>query len=273
MTRHWFDVLSQGVAGRVSRRTAFRSAAALAASATATGAGTHAAAHQATPAATPVSQADGEAPSFLFTQTFTSGTWAPKSGDPDTYTLTLSGGPDQTIYFSDRPERIVGTMPMQDFLDGLGFTPENPPNAALVTQTDEGQDVLVIELMNPEWDESTATLTYDARVLEDYQEQGLQYLAEQQDDYEMAESFASASVFIDDCADEGVFCLTPAGMVACESFNGFTAGFCWHKWLLRCLPCGDITQRCNEMFPDTCHGKCVGWTNQEMMDNCIAPPG
>jgi hypothetical protein len=214
----------------------------------------------------------GEVVSFLFTQSFTSGTWAPKAGEDGVYVLTLTGGPDQTIYFSDRPERIVGTVPMQQFLDGLGFTPDNPPNAALVAQTDDGEDVLVIELLNPVWDEGSATLTYRrARVLEDYREDGLQYSAEQQDDYDMADSSASASLFIDDCPDEWVFCLSPAGMVACESFNGFSTGFCWHTWHLDCEPCADITQRCNELYPGTCHGECVGWSNQEMMNNCTPP--
>ena len=37
----------------------------------------------------------------------------------------------QTIAFSDRPERIVVQAPMQQFLDGLGFSVENPPNAAI----------------------------------------------------------------------------------------------------------------------------------------------
>ena len=39
-----------------------------------------------------------------------------------------------TIYFSDRPERIFGDLPTQEFLDTLGFTPDFPPNAALITQ-------------------------------------------------------------------------------------------------------------------------------------------
>lgn len=92
----------------------------------------------------------------------------PKAGENGVYTLTLTDTPDQTVYFSDRPARVVGVAPLQQFLDGLGFSPQNQPNAALVAQTAIGEDVLVIELLNPRNDEAAHTLTYDARVLENY---------------------------------------------------------------------------------------------------------
>ncbi|MEZ4507826.1 MAG: hypothetical protein R2848_18695 [Thermomicrobiales bacterium] len=49
-------------------------------------------------------------------------------------------------------------MPTDRFLEGLGFTPVNPPNAAAVVRTPEGErDVLVVELFNPVY-----TREYDA---------------------------------------------------------------------------------------------------------------
>ena len=49
--------------------------------------------------------------------------------------ISEEGVSPQTIAFSDRPERVVGQEPMQKSLDGLGFSPENPPNAAIeITQ-------------------------------------------------------------------------------------------------------------------------------------------
>jgi hypothetical protein len=112
----------------------------------------------------PSADAAGTDPEFLFTQTFDSGTWAPKDEAAGTYTLTLTGAAAQTTYFSDRPERVVGLAPTQQFLDGLGFTPANPPNAALVTQTAGGEsDILVLELIDPVYDANAGTLTYEAR--------------------------------------------------------------------------------------------------------------
>ena len=110
----------------------------------ATGLGT-AHAQDATPGATPAvdpnnphpsADTAGAHPEFLFVQPFDSGAWSPTSGADATYTLTLTGAAAQTVYFSDRPERIVGLAPTQRFLDGLGFTPNNPPNAALVATPD-----------------------------------------------------------------------------------------------------------------------------------------
>jgi hypothetical protein len=60
---------------------------------------------------------------MLFVQTFASGSLLPKEGEEGTFILTLNGGYGRTIGFSDRPERIVGSVPTQQFLDGLGFTP------------------------------------------------------------------------------------------------------------------------------------------------------
>ncbi len=48
---------------------------------------------------------------MLFVQSFQSGSIAPVDGAEGRYTVTLEQGLGQTIYFSDRPERIVGTEP------------------------------------------------------------------------------------------------------------------------------------------------------------------
>ena len=57
-------------------------------------------------------------------------------------------GLGQTLYFSDRPDRIVGTSPTSQFLQALGFTPDDPPNAALVLENASGEtDIAVVELI------------------------------------------------------------------------------------------------------------------------------
>ena len=156
-----FDTLTRLLANRTSRRTTFAAAAAAALTPVIAGA------QDATPVAveaSPVPVLDDDFPVFLFVQTFTQGSWQP-GGEDGLYTLTLSGVSSGTIAFSDRPERIVTLVPMQTFLNGLGFTPSNPPNAALVIGTDDGASVVILELTAPVYDADTATLTYITKIL------------------------------------------------------------------------------------------------------------
>ncbi len=89
---------------------------------------------------------------YLFVQSFQSGSITPTEGQDGTYTLTLEHGLGQTIYFADRPSRDVGAVPTPEFLDGLGFPEDNPPNAALVVETAPGEtDIAVVELFNPNY--------------------------------------------------------------------------------------------------------------------------
>ena len=185
-----FDSLVQLFAARRSRRTAlkggFAGASALAIRGL-TELAPPAGAQDATPEASP--ETDAPHPSFLFVQLAEGGTWMPKPGEDGVFLLTLAGVSSQSIYFSDRPERIVGTVPTEKFLDQLGFTPLNPPNAAVVVQTPEGtRDVLVIELFDPVYTQDFAdgagdVLTYEARLLEAYEGDGLTpWVGEMDDD-------------------------------------------------------------------------------------------
>lgn len=258
-----FDGLSRTIAGRLSRRAALGGGAALA-GATLTATGLRGlAAQDATPAAlgaTPEA-GDAERTEFLFVQVFDGGSLAPKLDEPGVYTLTLTGATDQTVYFSDRPERIVGIAPMARFLDALGFTPDNPPNAALVAQTDAGEDIVVVELFNPVYRQGFgegggATLVYDVRILADYQEGGLAHLAARQVDDQFAETFGAASLFIDDCKDSTVICQRDG--ITQGQFGPM--GFCWHFGDICCKPCGnsDIGHweaQCNATFA-SCEGRC-----------------
>jgi hypothetical protein len=199
-------------------------------------------------------------PEFLFVQTFVGGTWAPKQ-EEGTYALTLSGAAANTVFFSDRPERIVGLTPTQDLLDTLGFTPTNPPNAALVAQTDTGeQDILVIELLNPAWD-GNGTLTYDARVLADYGDPGLAHLSRQQAGHSLPETFAAGSLFIDDCPDITMHCLeidvTPNVMAGDTVVHQ-----CYDATYGTCLMCQDPGTICMDVFPDQCMKEGYDYVNQ-----------
>ena len=147
----------------------------------------------------PPPEAVGPAEQLLFVQTFESGAWAAKAGEQDVFELTLTGGGDQTLYFANRPNRDVGTFPTQQLMSLLSFAPEDPPNAAVVAQTADGEDVLVVELLNPRMD-AAGTLTYDAQLLAEYQGDALARLAAQQANQELPESFGPVSLFIDLCA-------------------------------------------------------------------------
>jgi hypothetical protein len=259
-----FDAISRLFANRRTRRAALKggsaslAAAALIPFAARAQDGTPQTATPAVDPNDPHSRADAAKPDpeFLFVQPFNSGTWAAKEGEEGTYTLTLTGAAANTVYFSDRPERIVGLSPTQQFLDGLGFTPANPPNAALVTGSNDEQDILVIELLNPAWD-GNGTLTYDARVLADYGEYGLAHLARQQTDYEMAESFSEGSLFIDDCSNGDGMCYQIVDGNQ-QNIGSVSIGECYDWRKATCEPCtSDGTSQyygklCAQAYPDSC---------------------
>jgi hypothetical protein len=232
---------------RLSRRAALtQGGAGLAASALAAAGFAHTArAQDATPEVGTTGEA-GEKTMFLFVQSFQSGNVAPKTGEDGKYTLTLEQGLGQTIYFSDRPERIVGTAPTPEFLAGLGFAEENPPNAALVVEPAPGETgIAVIELTNSAYDEATHTATYDVKVLQAWEESlEMGFFQVPADLTEFGESFGAAHLFIDDCSDwrhcwQGE--LTIPKLLG--DLPGSPHGTCWSwdNWLCTPANCGDTT--------------------------------
>lgn len=89
--------------------------------------------------------------SFLIIQHASAGSIMPL--DNGTYSLTLDNV-SKSIAFSDRPQRIVGILDNQGFIDtwtaGVNSFAVDPPNAALVvidSNTTE-EDIAVLELLN-----------------------------------------------------------------------------------------------------------------------------
>ena len=91
--------------------------------------------------------------------------------DCDGGTLTLRGVTPSTLYFSDRPQRVVGHMTTADFVDlwaiGDNSFEADPPNAVL-SFLEPGADVpddVVVVLTKPNLD-GAGDLAYSIEVLE-----------------------------------------------------------------------------------------------------------
>ena len=259
------DTLTRRLSARLSRRVALQGSGLGLAAGLASASSLRAGAQDATP--DPLS----DDASFLFVQSAASGTFAPNpapgtpavdgtavTGGGADYLLTLEGHTGNTIYFSDRPERIFGESPTQQFLTGLGFTPDNPPNAALVTTDESGnEDILVVELLTPAYDADAGTITYGVNILSDY-EGGLDFVAQRQSDEDLAPSFGEASLFIDDCPDISNCYI---GLSQVGPFPGGSVGTCWSWSSAECLPCDgasidSLNQDCDLAYPDQCNGGC-----------------
>jgi hypothetical protein len=210
--------------------------------------------------------AAGEKDVFLFVQSFESGSLAPKPGDDGVFVLTLQGEHGRTIGFSDRPERIVGSVPTQAFLDGLGFSPFEPPNAALVLEPSAGEtDVIVLELLNPQYDAASQTLIYDVRILDAFAGgQVMTFQEEPRQPDPAGEVFGAADLFIDDCLDLH-YCYSRNGRVGPIPGYPNGIGTCWSWNNGRCLPnnpncngpsCDRLNESCNLKYPDACNGTC-----------------
>lgn len=88
----------------------------------------------------------------------------------DGSTVTLKGVTPSTLYFSDRPQRIVGHMATTDFVDlwaeGDNSFEEDPPNAVLafLEPGDEVPEDAVIVIRDPRLE--NGQLSYSIELLE-----------------------------------------------------------------------------------------------------------
>ena len=272
-----FDAISRTFAERklTRRRALIQGSAGIAAGAVALS-GLSASAQEATPA-----DATGqEKTEFLFVQSFQTGSIVPKDGEAGTWTLTLEQGLGQTVYFADRPERIVGAAPTDTFLKGLGFPKDNPPNAALLFEDENGnEDISVVELFNPQYDTSKHTATYDIQLLKEYEQIGLTFHQQPTEPPDAGATFGVAHLFIDDCADGQVACCSQWDRYYLECNNPYVGyfpsmGYCFSSWSLHCEPCEPYghsipackdaddcpeyaywATKCNDNFSD-CNGIC-----------------
>ena len=236
MNSSTFDAITRGFADRrLSRRQA------LAAAGLATTGISQAVAQDATPVSSDM--ADGSKTQFLFVQSYESGTIVPKEGEAGSWTLTLEQGLGQTVFFSDRPERIAGVSDTDAFLKGLGFSDDNPPNAALLFTNDKGEeDVSVIELFNPRYDTNTQTATYDIQLLKEYAGLEMTFQEQPAEPPDAGATFEAAHLFIDDCADAPIACCSQWDFFAVKCVAPYvgqfpTQGYCYNWKSIHCEPC------------------------------------
>ncbi len=99
--------------------------------------------------------------------------------------LTLNGLAPTTLYFSDRPDRVVGHITSDEFLDawdeGEDSFADDPPNAALSVFSHDGDEIhdIVVVLKDPALNGDV--MTYNVEIL----------------DGEMPASGGPSSLFID----------------------------------------------------------------------------
>lgn len=136
---------------------------------------------------------------LLFVQNADKGRLTPVKGKKDTYNLTLQGIAPRVTTFTDRPLRVASSVDVTDFLDNWngGDFESDPPNAALVlTHGKTNRDTFIVELADPSYDRSTATLTYEVTLITGKPAGRLAELADDVDEDPPA-SFGRASLFID----------------------------------------------------------------------------
>ena len=171
---------------------------------------------------------------FIFIQEGSSGSYVNDSSG--NYTLTMNNVVPYTMFFADRPARDVGFAPMDKFLKGFDFGASNPPNAAIILPDEnETSDMVVVELTNPQYNNTTQTLTYTPKQLKEYSFKSgwLQDHASEVDPA-IPERFGSVILVIDDCpcrSSNSLFQCGPNTYTPCQHS-------CWDMKKFRCYLCG-----------------------------------
>jgi len=200
---------------------------------------------------------------YMFVQNAESGALAPVAGKENTYLLTLNNVDPMTIFFSDRPRRDVGQVPIEKFIPGLCFEEENPPNAAVeIFEGAEEADVVVGELRKPKYNKQEKTLQYEVRIIHDEATRGLS-IYNKRKDKALPEKFGHVSLFIDDCPDKNYNCYAPEPMNSCGTLR---VGTCWH-WKHK--PISGECRWCHAPYHRECDKKCGGpWYRQRCV-SCV----
>jgi hypothetical protein len=171
---------------------------------------------------------ENETSTHIFIQEGTNGSFV--NDGSGNYTLTMIDVVPYTVFFADRPAHDVGFAPMDKFLNGFRFGASNPPNAAIILPDEnEKSDMVIVELTNPQYNNTTGTLTYTASLLKDYSFESVWFQDQKSKvDSSIPEIFGRVILVIDDCDCGPV-------VSGCDSS---CRDSCWNWKQFRCAPCG-----------------------------------
>jgi hypothetical protein len=151
-----------------------------------------------------------------------------------------------TMYFADRPARDVGLVPVDKFLKGFDFGVNNPPNAAIILPDEnETSDMVVVELTKPQYNNTTQTVTYNAKLLKEYSFKS-GWLQDHMSEVDPAipERFGTVELVIDGCPceqDTNGYCSTSTHCRnSCWSLKPFP--YCYKCG--GCCPCDHCAKSC-----------------------------
>jgi hypothetical protein len=178
------------------------------------------------------------------------------------YTLTMTDVVPYTTFFADRPARDVGLVPMDKFLKGFPFGVDNPPNAAIILPDENGtSDMVVVELTKPQYNNTTQTVTYNAKLLKEYSFKSgwLQDHASEVDPA-IPERFGNVELVIDGCPCQyvgpGAGCDATWWRNSC--FRWKSPGKSLNGGCIFCVPCGGCC---------SCEGSCCPGQNCDKSKN------
>jgi hypothetical protein len=131
---------------------------------------------------------------LLFTVQGTGGTYAPAA---DGFAaLTVTGVDQLATWFTDRPDRQAGTVPLPEALTLIGFDTD-PPNAVVTVRlADAHHDALAVKLEAPVYDQDAGTLAFKAMPLRN-PGSNLGGFKSRLDE-SLAPSFGDVALFLDD---------------------------------------------------------------------------
>ena len=179
---------------------------------------------------------ENQSETFIFIQEGSSGSFV--NDGSGNYTLTMTDVVPYTVGFADRPARDVGFAPVDEFLKGFNFGIDNPPNAAIILPDEnETSDMVVVELTNPQYNNTTKALTYKARQLKEFSFKSGWFQDHLSDvDPAIPEKFGRVNLVIDNMLPRICGCQT---VPPPECPTTGCRHYCWSWKHFTCIACGE----------------------------------
>lgn len=203
-------------------------------------------------------------PEFLMVQEASKGTFQKNSDG--TYALALEGANPNTVYFSNTPEKIAGSVPTEQFNEAFNWG-ELPNAAIVIREGNENEDVAIVQITEkPQYDAAAKKLVYKTKTIGDYNGENLKYFQAKRD-ASIPESFGWVSLFLDkvsscsgahvQCYSTDICCTDPvAPQYDCGGMN-VNECWSWNPLHFGCQPCKGPGSTCEVQFGSCCKGDCV----------------